>query len=62
MEVTTLEWGITLAVTIGVLLFDVIVIARNPHEPSIKECAIALSFYIGAAIAFGVFIWVHCLL
>ena len=43
VEVTTLEWGITLAVTIGVLLFDVIVIARDPHEPSLKECATALS-------------------
>ena len=57
MEVTTLEWGITLAVTIGVLLFDVIVIARNPHEPSMKECALALSVYVGAAIAFGAWVW-----
>ena len=57
MEVTTLEWGITLAVTIGVLLFDVIVIARNPHEPSMKECALALSVYVGAALAFGAWVW-----
>jgi len=40
-----------------VLLFDVIVIARDPHEPSFKECAIALSVYIGAAIVFGAWIW-----
>ena len=33
------------------LLFDVIVIARDPHEPSFRECAIALSVYIGAAVA-----------
>ena len=58
MEVSTLEWGITLAVTIGVLLFDVIVIARNPHEPSLKECATALSVYVGAAIAFGAWVWI----
>ena len=57
MDVTTLEWGITLAVTIGVLLFDVVVIARDPHEPSIKECAIALSVYVGAALAFGAWVW-----
>jgi tellurite resistance protein TerC len=57
VEVTTLEWGITLAVTIGVLLFDVIVIARNPHEPSMKECALALSVYVGAALAFGAWVW-----
>ena len=58
MDVSTLEWGITLAVTIGVLLFDVIVIARDPHEPSIRECAIALSIYVGAAVAFGAWVWI----
>lgn len=57
MDVTTLEWAITIAVTVGVLLFDVVVIARDPHEPSLKECAIALSVYVSAAIAFGVWIW-----
>lgn len=59
MDVTTLEWTITIAVTVGVLLFDVVVIARDPHEPSMKECAIALCFYVGAALAFGAFILVH---
>ncbi len=57
MEISTIEWVVTIAVTCAVLLFDVIVIARKPHEPSIKECAIALSAYIGAAIAFGAWIW-----
>ncbi len=59
MDVTTLEWTITFAVTIGVLVFDIIVIARDPREPSMKECAIALCFYIGAALAFGLFVWLH---
>ncbi len=57
MDVSQLEWFITVAVTIGVLLFDVIVIARNPHEPSMRECAIALSIYVGLALAFGVWVW-----
>lgn len=59
MDVTTLEWTITLAATIGVLLFDVVVIARDPREPSMKECAVALCFYVGAALAFGLFVWFH---
>ena len=59
MEVSTLEWGITIAITVAVLLFDVIVIARNPHEPSLKECAVALSVYVGAAIAFGIWIFLY---
>ena len=57
MQVTQLEWIITLGVTIAVLLFDVVVIGRRPHEPSKRELVIALSIYIGLAIAFGV--WVY---
>ncbi|MFL6089259.1 MAG: TerC family protein [Aeromicrobium sp.] len=56
MHVSTLEWGITIGVTLAVLLFDMLVIARRPHEPTMRECAIALSAYVGAAVAFG--IWV----
>lgn len=56
MEVSTLEWAITIGVTIAVLLFDVVVIARDPHEPTMRECAIALTVYIGAAVAFGVWV------
>ena len=53
MDVSSLEWGITIAITIAVLTFDVIVIARDPHEPTFRECAVALSVYIGAAVAIG---------
>ena len=57
MEISTLEWAVTIAVTVAVLVFDVVVIARNPHEPSFRETATALTVYIGAAIAFGAWIW-----
>src|SRR5690606_26181495 len=57
MNVSMLEWGITLGVTIAILLFDIVMIARRPHEPTVKECAIALSFYVGLALAFGVWVW-----
>jgi len=57
MNLSAVEWTITLGVTIAVLLFDVIVIGRRPHEPTMRECAIALSFYVGLAIAFGIFLW-----
>ncbi len=56
MSVSGLEWAITIAVTVGVLLFDIVIVARRPHEPTMKECATALSVYVGMAIAFG--IWV----
>ena len=57
MDVSLLEWSITIAVTVGVLIFDVVVITRNPHEPTMRECAIALSLYVGAAVAFGIWVF-----
>jgi tellurite resistance protein TerC len=57
VNVSPLEWLITLGVTIAVLLFDIIVIARRPHEPTIRECVVALSFYVGLAVLFGIWVW-----
>nr|WP_090346502.1 TerC family protein [Mycolicibacterium malmesburyense]CRL79129.1 TerC family integral membrane protein [Mycolicibacterium malmesburyense] len=57
MNVSNLEWIITLSVTIAILLFDVIVIGRRPHEPSKRETGIALTFYVSLAIAFGLWTW-----
>jgi tellurite resistance protein TerC len=57
VNVSQLEWLITLGVTGAVLLFDVIYVARRPHEPSVRECVLYLSFYIGLAIAFGIWVW-----
>jgi tellurite resistance protein TerC len=57
LNVSTVEWAVTLGVTLAVLLFDIIFIARRPHEPTFRECAIALTFYVGFAIAFGIWVW-----
>jgi tellurite resistance protein TerC len=57
LNVSTVEWAVTLGVTLAVLLFDIIFIARRPHEPTFRECAIALTFYVGLAIAFGIWVW-----
>src|SRR4029078_6282828 len=57
MHVTQLEWIITLGVTIAVLLFDVIVIGRRPHEPSKRETATYLTVYVALAVMFGLWVW-----
>ena len=57
MDVTTTEWLITVGVTIAVLAFDIVIVARRPHEPTIKECAIALSIYVGLALLFGLWVF-----
>jgi len=59
VNVTDLEWAVTIGVTLAVLLFDVIVIGRNPHEPTVRECVTALASYIVLAIAFGVWVTIH---
>ncbi|MBV9513733.1 MAG: TerC/Alx family metal homeostasis membrane protein, partial [Mycobacteriaceae bacterium] len=57
MNVSQLEWIVTLGVTTAVLLFDVAVIGRRPRKPSVRECAIALTVYVGLAVAFGAWVW-----
>ena len=54
MNVPTWLWIGTIALLVGLLAFDVFIIGRRPHEPSMRECAIAITFYIGLAILFGI--------
>jgi tellurite resistance protein TerC len=53
MDVPTWVWFSTVGLLVGLLAVDVLVIGRRPHEPSMRECAIAISFYIGLAMLFG---------
>jgi tellurite resistance protein TerC len=57
MHVSLLEWFVTLGVTIGVLLFDVLVMARRSGEPTMGRSAFGLSAYIGLAACFGIWTW-----
>jgi tellurite resistance protein TerC len=52
--VSLLEWVVTLGVTIAVLLFDLAVMARRSGEPTMRNCAIALSVYVALAVCFGI--------
>jgi tellurite resistance protein TerC len=53
MDVATWVWWTTIVATTSILLFDVVVIGRRPHEPSTKEVTAALAAYVGAAVLFG---------
>jgi tellurite resistance protein TerC len=53
VNVTTWVWLTTVALLVGLLALDVFVIGRRPHEPSMRECAIGIAFYIGLALLFG---------
>jgi tellurite resistance protein TerC len=58
MDVSPLTWWLTIGITSIVLIIDIVVIGRRPHEPSRKEVSIALAVFIGMAVAFGIGVWV----
>jgi tellurite resistance protein TerC len=58
VDVPTWVWWTTIVVTGALLLFDVFIIGRRPHEPTTREVALSLTGYVGLAIAFGIGIWV----
>jgi len=58
VEVSTTVWTLTIGVTIAVLLFDVLIVGRRPHEPSMKECTVYISIYTTMAVLFGLWMWV----
>ena len=53
MQVSPLVWALTIVIAVAFLALDVFVIGRRPHEPSMRECAIALACYLAAALLFG---------
>jgi len=57
MDVPTWLWWTTIISTSAILLFDVVVIGRRPHEPSMKEVSVALGVYVALAILFGAGVW-----
>jgi tellurite resistance protein TerC len=57
VDVPTWLWWTTVLLTTGLLLIDVLVIGRRPHEPSTREVTRDLIFYIGLAVLFGIGVW-----
>jgi tellurite resistance protein TerC len=50
-------WYITVGILLALLAFDVFIIGRRPHEPTTKESATAIAFYVGLAVVFGLGVW-----
>lgn len=57
MNVQPYAWFITIGVASVILALDVFVIGRRPHVPSMRECGIMVSIFVGLALAFGVGVW-----
>ena len=57
MNVPVWVWLVTVGAATAFLLADVFIIGRRPHEPSMKESAQHLAFFVAAAVAFGFGVW-----
>jgi len=51
-------WIVTLVVTLTALMLDLFVIARRPHEPSMREAGRHLAGFVGLAVLFGIALWI----
>src|SRR5687767_10269516 len=43
-----------LVLIVALLLLDLVIVSRRPHEPSLREATLWVLFYIGLAIVFGI--------
>ena len=57
MDVAPWLWWATVLITTGLLLVDVLVIGRRPHEPETRELVTHLAFFVGLAVLFGLGVW-----
>jgi tellurite resistance protein TerC len=53
MDITIWVWLTTVGLLVGLLAADVFIIGRRPHEPSLRECVIAITLYVALALIFG---------
>ncbi len=57
MDVTLLTWAIVVGAILALIIIDLLTISRKPHDVMFIEASIWSIFYIGVAIAFGVWVW-----
>src|SRR5689334_20827655 len=56
MDVPFWVWALTVAVIVGMLLFDFLGHVRTPHAPSLRESAVWSAVYVGIAVVFGLLV------
>jgi tellurite resistance protein TerC len=57
MDVSLLTWALVVGAILALIVVDLLTVSRKPHDVMFKEAAIWSIFYIGVAIAFGVWVW-----
>jgi tellurite resistance protein TerC len=57
MDVTLLTWALVVGAIIALIVVDLLTVSSKPHDVLFKEAATWSIFYIGIAIAFGIWVW-----
>jgi tellurite resistance protein TerC len=57
LNVHLYTWVSTVVVMVAILAFDVFIIGRRPHEPSMKEAGIFIGVFVALALLFGLGVW-----
>jgi tellurite resistance protein TerC len=57
MEVHLYAWVITVVVMVAILVIDVLILGRRPHEPSMKEAGLFIGIFVALAVIFGFGVW-----
>jgi tellurite resistance protein TerC len=53
LNVSVWVWVVSLIVLTAILVLDLLIIGRRPHEPSLRESSLWVVFYVGLALLFG---------
>ncbi len=56
MDVPFLVWALTIALIVGMLIFDFVGHVRTPHAPTLRESALWSAVYVGIAVVFGLLV------
>ena len=57
MDVSLTMWAVTIAAILALIIVDLLTVSAKPHEVKFKEAMSWSLFYIGIAVAFGIWVW-----
>jgi len=57
MDVSLTMWAVTIAAILALIIVDLLTVSAKPHEVKFKEAVSWSLFYIGIAVAFGIWVW-----
>lgn len=58
MHASAPVWMVTIALVVGLVVFDFVCHVRRAHVPTLREAAVWSAGYVGIAMVFGVAVWI----